>query len=126
VQLLGDENKFRKKAAVSLNEAFKMYKNTEEDLTVYKDCFLDLLGDDTTKILKAINKQITIILNNYINLQNSNPKSPKSENDKKDVENPFMAAAAQEQLLKKIPMKKRQTILITQMKDEFSDEAKSV
>jgi hypothetical protein len=86
---LGEEIKFRKKASVSLNEAFKMYKNTEEDMTVYKDCFLDLLGDDSPKILKAVNKQLTIILHNYINLFNANPKSPKSENDKKEIENPF-------------------------------------
>ena len=104
-----------------------MYKNTEEDLTIYKDCFIDLLGDDTLKILKAVNKQLTIILNNYINQYNLHPKSPKSENDKKENEiSPFMEAAKSEQIQKRLPMKKRQTILITQMKDECSDEAKSV
>lgn len=56
LQLLSDDNKFRKKTAVGLHEVFKMFKNTDDDLTVYKECFLDLLGDDTPKIMKILNK----------------------------------------------------------------------
>lgn len=56
-----------------------------------------------------------------MNNQNINPKSPKSEDDKKEqTESPFNTND------KKIyPVKKRQTILITPIKDECSDEVKS-
>jgi len=44
---LGEEGKIRRKTALSLHEAFILYKDTEEDIQIFRDCFLDLLGDDT-------------------------------------------------------------------------------
>ena len=102
-----------------------MFKDTEEDLSVYKECFLDLLGDDTAKIIKIINKNFTKIIFNYFNNHGKESvSSPKSEGDqKKESDNLFVHSDS----LKKNPMisvKKRATILINQIKDENSDECK--
>jgi hypothetical protein len=64
-----------------------MFKDTDDDLSVYKDCFMDLLGDDTLKLMKIVNANLPTILFNYVN--NHGAKSPKSENSKKDDDNPF-------------------------------------
>lgn len=101
-----------------------MYKNTEEDLSVYKDCFIDLLLDDTPKIIKIVNNYFSTILFNWINNHGQCMKSPKSEQDKKDTENPFNQDSASG-TKKPMSMKKRQTIMISQIKDENSDEVKS-
>lgn len=44
-----------------------MFYDTEEDLSIYKECFLDLLGDDAVKIKKIINKNLKTILFNFFN-----------------------------------------------------------
>jgi hypothetical protein len=57
----------RRKAAVSLHEVFLMYKETDEDLAVYKECFLDLLADDCPKVIKIVNEYLPTVLFNWIN-----------------------------------------------------------
>lgn len=95
----------RRMAAMSLHEVFIMFKDTEEDMSLFKECFLDLLGDDTTKIIKTINKHLTTYLFNFVNQQDLHAmKSPKSDDEKKDGETTFQ----QIELLKKPNCKKRQ------------------
>lgn len=90
-QLLGEDGKVRRKTAMSLHEVFIMFHDTEEDMQGYKECFNDLLGDDTVKILKIINNNLTTILFNYINnFGKSTAVSPKSEGPRQDDDNPFM------------------------------------
>jgi hypothetical protein len=86
---LGEEGKSRRKAAVSLHEAFIMFKDTEEDLSVYKDIFLDVLADDQVKVMKITNGYLSTILFNYINNYNTSPQTPLSGEDFKDNESPF-------------------------------------
>lgn len=66
-QLLNEDGKIRRKTASSLHEVFLMYKDTEEDMSPFKECFLDLLSDDTPKILKIVNLHFTKYLFNFMN-----------------------------------------------------------
>lgn len=122
-QLLNEEGKIRRKTAMGLHEVFIMFKDTEEDMSPFKECFIDLLGDDTPKILKIVNRNLTTYLFNFINQLELAVKSPKSDDvDKKDNDNTFQ----QIDVSKKPNCKKRQqTLMISQMKDECSDDSKS-
>lgn len=102
-QLLSEDGKVRRKAALSLHEVFVMFKDTEEDMTPFKECFFDLLGDDATKILKIVNKNLTTYLFNFLNQLDLAIKSPKSDDDKKEGETTFQ----QIEVLKKPNSKKR-------------------
>lgn len=99
---------------MSLHEVFNMFKDSDEDMSPYKECFLDLLGDDTPKIMKTINKHLSSIMFNYINNHGQNNAiSPKSEGPK-DSENPFQHSETLNSLKKpNLLVKKRQTIMIS-------------
>lgn len=56
-----------------------MYKSTEEDINVYKECFIDLLTDNSPKIMKIMNGYLPDILFNYINIVIKKPTTPKSD-----------------------------------------------
>jgi hypothetical protein len=121
-QLLSEEGKVRRKTAMSLHEVFVMFKETDEDMSPFKECFLDLLGDDTSKLIKTVNKHLTTYLFNFFNQLDLAVKSPKSDDDKKESETTFQ----QIEVLKKPNCKKRQqTLMISQVKDECSDDSKS-
>lgn len=52
-QCLSDESKVRRKTAKSLHEVFLMLQ--DEDTTLYKEMFIDLLTDTNQRILKTMN-----------------------------------------------------------------------
>jgi len=59
LKLLSEDGKIRRKAALSLHEVFLIYKDTEEDTSTYKECYLDLMLDDTPKIMKMVNTHLS-------------------------------------------------------------------
>lgn len=107
-QLLSEDGKVRRRTAMSLHEVFIMFKDTDEDMTPFKECFLDLLGDDASKVLKIVNQNLTKYLFNFINHADQVNKKPKSDDGKKECD----SSLQQIDPLKKPNLKKRQQTLM--------------
>jgi len=102
-----------------------MYKETEEDTSTYKECFLDLMVDNTPKIMKIVNKHLAAVMFNWIN-QFGACKSPKSEHDDKNRSDSPFQPADQGSSKKPVSMKKRQNIMISQIKEDCSEDDKII
>lgn len=85
--MLSEEGKIKRKAAKSLHEVFVMYKESDEDLTLYKECFIDLLADDNVKIIVIVNGYLSKVLFNWVNNFGKNKEnSLDSDSEKKEPE----------------------------------------
>lgn len=51
--------------AKSLHECFLLLK--DEDTTVFKEIWLELLSDTSKKVMSIVNKHFVVILQNWIN-----------------------------------------------------------
>ena len=65
-----------------MHECFLLLK--DEDTSVFKELYLDLLSENSKKIMRIVNKHFVVVMNNWINNFKSggedSPLSSKSDN----------------------------------------------
>ena len=69
-----------------MHELFELLEE-EEDSTISRQCFHDLLSDNSLKIMMIVNRQLSKILFRYCNKQMMNSVfTPKSDKSKEEIE----------------------------------------
>ena len=127
-EFLQDEPKIRRRAAKSLHEVFLMLQ--DEDTSVYKEMFIDLLTDGNSKILTIINKNLQVFISNWINeFQKKQNTTPVSDGNVKKEDKDFtMQTQVVEPVNPKRQVKRRETIMVQNnpliLNDECSEEDK--